>query len=593
MAQKMKPGQPGPRRAWLIVGLIAVFLVGAGIALSFHRNAASSYPGLPPLPDLTGKPAELRQKLSELQARVHADRDTSNAIAALGRLYHANGFAAEAAACWQILHGLQPREGHWPYYLSDLSRTASDADGLRRWLEKTVEVAPDYSAAWLQLGDLAFKLRQFDAAESAFRQRLRLVPHDPYAAFGLARILLERGQRDEGKRALEELTRTSPEFPSAHNFYAELLHQDNDDAGAAKQRWFGMNAGRFRTADDPWLEELHPSCYDIDQLIVWGVTDFQTKHGDHGRALLERALRYGPDSPRVLETLGGFYVEEGEPEKAVEILQHGLQLPAPSEALYNRLCNAYLMLKRPAEALRVADQGLVSLPKSAKLLIARGHALTDSNRSDEAIAAFREAMTCAPGTPEPVTDLALTLLHSDRRDEAVTLLKRALEIQPQYAAAASALSELELDARRPDEAAKYIVPFFQQFSGLASARTLMSRLYLARALNAKDQGDYAEVERFCREGLASVPESAELHLLLGIRFAREKRLDDALSEFEFAYKFQPDDPMVVLSLGQVYHQLGRDADARRVLTGGAAAAKLSGDTESLAHFQQALQKLSR
>ena len=593
MAQKMKPDKPGPRRGWLIIGLAAVFLLGAGIALSLHRRAPSSSDrGLPPLPDLAGKPAELRQKLTNLQAQVRTDHDTPNAVAGLGRLYHANGFPTEAAACWQILHAIQPREGHWPYYLSDLSRTASDADSLHHWLEKTVEVGPDYTPAWLQLGDLAFKRRQFDAAESAYRRRLQLVPHDPYATFGLARIMLERGQRDECKRELEELTRTSPEFPSAHNFYAELLHQDNDDTAAAKQRWHGMAAGRFRAADDPWLEELHSSCYDVDQLIVWGVTDFQTKHGDHGRAMLERTLRYGPDSPRVLETLGGFYLEEGEPEKAAEILEHGRRLPAPSESLFDRLCNVYMALKRPAEALRVADQGLVSLPESARLHIARGHALTATNRPDEAIAAFRAAMTYAPGTPEPVTNLALLLLHSERRDEAVGLLKRALEIQPQYADAASALSELELEAGHPEEAARYIIPFFQQYSGLQSARTLMSKLYLSRALNAKEQGDFAEVERICREGLASVPESAELHLLLGIRFARENRLDDALKEFESSYKFQPDDPLVVLSLGKLYHQLGRDADARRLLTEGAAAARRSGDKEAVERFQQALEKLS-
>jgi hypothetical protein len=152
MAQKMKPGKPGTRRGLLTIALAAVFLLGAGIALSLHRHAPSlSDRGLPPLPDLAGKPAELRKKLTDLQAQVRANHDVPNAIAALGRLYHANGFAAEATACWQILHASQPREGHWSYYLSDLSRTASDTEGLQHWLEKTVEVAPDYSPAWLQL----------------------------------------------------------------------------------------------------------------------------------------------------------------------------------------------------------------------------------------------------------------------------------------------------------------------------------------------------------------------------------------------------------------------------------------------------------
>lgn len=593
MAEKMRTGKTGRRRWWWIAGLAAAFLLGAGVALTNYRGApALSGVSLPPPPDLAGRPVELRQKLSELQQQARVDRDAPDTVAALGRLYHANGFLPEAAVCWKILHAIEPAQAHWPYYLSDLSRTTSDQAGLQRWLEKTVELAPEYAPAWLQLGDLAFKRRQFDAAENAYRRRLQSLPRDPYASFGLARVLLERGQREQCKRELEELLRTSPDFPSAHNFYAELLHQENDEKGAAHQRWLGTEAGRFRAADDPWLEELRASCYDVDQLIVWGQTDSQTKHGDHGRAMLERAVRYGPDYPRALEKLGEFYLEEGEPEKAREVLEHGLRLPAPSESLYVDLFNTYLSLKRPAEALRLAEQGVASLPHSARLHNARGQALEAGNQLDEAEAAFRAAITFGPGAPEPVTGLGLLLLRKGRRDEGVAQLKRALEIQPQYAKAIVALAQVELEAGHRDEAAEYIAPFFNQFPGSRIARELMSRLYLSRALEAARQSDFAAVERICRDGLASVPDSAELHGFLGSYYARENRWDEALKEFESSRQIRPNDPRVLMSLGALYHQLGRDSDARRLLTEGVELAKRSGNREVMDRFQQALQQLS-
>lgn len=579
-------------RRWLILALAGTFLLGAMIAVTLHRGASAVETSLPPLPDFAGKPEELKQKLTELQGQARIDHGAPDTVAALGRFYHANGFLAEAAECWQMLHAVQPTQAYWAYYLADLSRTTSDEAGLQRWLEKTVELAPDYAPAWLQLGDMAFKRRQFDAAENAYRRRLECVPRDPYASFGLARILLELGKRAESKRKIEELIRTSPDFSSAHNFYAELLHQENDEQGAASQRWLGTEAGRFRAADDPWLEELRSSCYDVDQLIVWGQTDLQTKHGDHGRSLLERAVRCAPNYPRALEKLGEFYLEEGEADKAREVLERGLRLPKSSETLYVDLFNAYLALKRPTEALRVADRGLTELPQSARLHSGRGQVLAGMGRLEEAEAAFHAAMSCAPGSPEPVTSLGLALLHASRREEGIAQLKRALEIQPQYSKAIVALSQVEMEAGHRDEAAQYIVPFFNQFPGSRLARELMSRLYLSEALDATRRGDFGAVEKICRDGLSHVSESAELHGFLGSYYARENRLDEALQEFEASRQLRPDDPRVLLSLGVLYHQLARDADARRLFTQGAELARRSGNGEALERFQQALQQLS-
>ena len=591
------PAKSAPRlgRGWLGLLLAMAVALGAGLAIVRHRGqpspAASVAGRLPDLPDLAGRPPELGKRLRDTQARALAEGATPPAVAELGRLYHANGFMKEAEACWQMLHAAQPREGQWPYYLADLSRTAYDEEGLRRWLLKTVELAPDYAPAWLVLAELDFKAGRLESAEGAYRQRLKLVPHDPYAMFGLARIALQRGQRGEGKRQIEALVREVPDFPSAHNVYAEILAQENDSADAAKQRWLGTVAGRFRAADDPWLEALQASCWDADQLIVWGEIDYQTKHGDLGKDFLERAVRAAPKNAHAYEKLGRFYLETGDAAKARDVLEQARQLPGTSELIYVNLVDAYVSLKEWPEALRTAEQGLLLMPESGKLHTSRGIVLAAEGQLEKAADAFRAESVRAPGTPEPVANLGTVLLRMGRQEEARACFKKALEIQPRFPNALVVLGQLELDAARPQSAAQYIVPYFQQFPGLHTARQLMISLQLALALEAARSGDSPATERICREGLASVPDAAELYGFLGTYLAHERRLPEAIEAFENLRRLQPYDPRMVLPLAHLYVEVGRRAEARLLLMDAVQDAQQRRDAAATARFSEVLAKI--
>ncbi len=591
------PGKSGRRlgRGWLALVLVIAIALGGGLAIVRHRGQPSQASGvagpLPDMPDLVGRPAELRTRLMDSQARALAERGAAPAVEELGRLYHANGFTKEAEACWQLLRAAQPQEGHWPYYLSDLCRTTSDEEGLRRWLSKTVELAPDYAPAWLELAELDFKGGRLDSAERAYRQRLNLVPHDPYAMFGLARIALQRGQHGEGKRQIEDLVREVPDFPSAHNVYAEILAQENDAQGAANQRWLGTVAGRFRAADDPWMEALRASCFDAEQLIVWGEIEYQTKHGDLGKEFLERAVRAAPENPRTYEKLGRFYLDTGDAANARDVLEHGRQLPGASEPIYLNLVKAYKNLNQFPEALRTAEQGLLLMPDSANLYTARGIALAAAGQLEKAADAYRAAMARASGAPEPVANLGLVLLQLGRQDEARACFKQALEIQPRFPDALVALGQLELDAAHPQSAAQYIVPYFQQFPGLHTARQLMANLHVALALEAARSGNAEATERFCREGLASVPDSAELYGFLGTFLAHERRYPEALEAFENLRRLQPHDPRMVMSLAHLYLELGRPADARLLLTEAVQDARQRRDATAAARFDEVLARI--
>ena len=597
---KMSPasaGRPaGARRGrgarGFAAGVLIVLGLGFGFWIRLDHDTAQSDPRLPPLPELNGLVPELRQALLEAQARATADHGSSERVAILARLYHANNFPSEAKACWQSLHAAQPREARWCYYLADLCRTAGDDEGLKAWFEQTVELAPDYAPAWLQWADLEFKTGKLEVAEHAYRQRLGLLAHDPYARFGLARLALQRGAREEGTRQIVELIRASPDFPSSHNIYAEILAAAGDSAGAAEQRRLGSSAGRFRAADDPWLGELRAFCFDAEHLIQWGEMTMQTKQGDQGKALFERALRLAPKNPRAYERLGAYFLNAAEPAKAVEILERGSQLPDAPELLFGKLCDAYNTLHDPAGELRAAEAGLRHFPQVSLLHNGRGHALSGLSRPEEALAAFRLAITCAPYAADPVANLGSALMRLGRNEEAKAIFKQALKLQPMYPKAIVLLASLEIDDGELDPASSRIHALYDDDATSPGTRALVVRLQLQRAIAAVRQEDDAGVERSCREGLALVPDSSELTGFLGAYYVQQGRLPEALKALELSHRLRPDDPRVTLSLGDVCARLGRIEDARRLLNDADGQARKIGEPALVARCHELLERLS-
>lgn len=579
---------------WLVVAGSVLAIMGAGVFWRQHAQLERLRASLPTMPDVSAQPAAFGVALRHAEGMAISGGHALEGVQELGRLYHANGYSQEAEVCWRIMHGAQPREARWCYYLADLRRTASDDAGMVSWLQQTLKRTPDHTAAVLKLADWEFKTGRLEAAERDYRRRLTLIPGDPYAKIALARIALQRDQRAEAKNLLEEIVREAPAFSQAHNLYAEVLAAGGNVAGANQQRFLGHLAGisgRFREAEDPWLDELRAWCYDPSRLSLWASIDNATNYGDHGVALLERAIRIAPDDPRGYDELGRIYLRQGNAAKALPLFEQGTRLPGASSDLYAALSEAYRVLNLPEKALLAAAQGLASIPDAADLQTARGLALEAAGRLPEAADAYREAVKRAPNVAETQYNLGNALLRLGQKQEAAACLQRALEINPTFPRALIVLGQSELEAGRLDAAARYLRPLYEYYPGSVSAQRLMTRWCLASGIAAARAGHTDEAERNLRDGLAINPDMPELRGRLGLLYAQQGRFADALEQLEAYHRLQPTEPMASLFLGQAYAHLGRTDDARRVLTEGRQLAQQAGDSATEEQCAQTLRQL--
>ena len=344
-------------RSLLITGAATVLVAGVGGGITYVVMAPSSservQTALPALPALTDAVPTLKEKLTSAYQQVQTNGDQAS-LADYARLLHANGFAAEAIQTWRLLMREDPKEGRWPYYLAHLYRDSGDIAETAALLRTATEIAPDYSPAWLQL-----------------------VPGDPYARLGLARIDLQSDRRNEAINELVELVADHPSFASAHNLLSRLYRERGKDDLAEDHRWSGYQSGRFATAEDPWMRELNVWCFTPEKLFVIGMVDFQTDRGNRGRSEYERAVQVDPMNPGNHELLGDYYRKLNEPDLARESLRASISLAetqgkAPPLLSFINLAAIEREQRRLEVSLRVTDAGILAHPHSPELRVESG-----------------------------------------------------------------------------------------------------------------------------------------------------------------------------------------------------------------------------
>jgi tetratricopeptide (TPR) repeat protein len=585
-----------PRRVWLRpVGLALLLALGAGAAFVWrdHRVVARVQAGLPAMPDLSGQPAILTEQLAEAAARTRSARTAAAGLADLGRLYHANNFPDEAAACWRLLRTEQPAEARWCYYLADLSRITGAQADVTALLEETLRLAPDYSPARLQLANLRFKSGEHAEAARHYRLRLEQVPQDPHARLGLVRIAQLEGRSDDVRSQLEELLRDSPHFATAHNLYAEILAADGDEAGAARHRWLGAETLRYRDAADPWLDELQEWCHDYGRLCALGTLEMQTENRARAAVLFERAIRLRPAEPAAYELLASLHLKHSDAAAARDLLEKaiprfaGKKSPLP----YTLLGQAYRALQQPAEAVRVAHLGLAQAGEQPELLDALGLGLAASGRHEEAVAAWQRALARAPDDAGINYNLATSLLALGRLDDALAALDRSLTLQPTFLPTLILRAEIELEAGHLEGAEKYLQPAHASQPNDPRIRRLLATWYLKSGAAAEASRDPVAAEKHYRDGLALDADHAELQVSLGVFCLVQSRPADAIAPLAAYHRLQPENAEGCLFLGQAYAAAGRREEAREILTKGAQLAERTGRTRTAQHCRRLLQQL--
>ena len=162
----------GPRRRWLVLGLLGVLACTGGEPKVEIPDPA----GLPmPDPDLGEMETALADLVDGIETEVarkagdpQADpRDVGRAFGELGQLYHIFDLLDAASTAYDNARQLLPAEYRWTYLLALVQVDQGAQEAAEADLERALELRPDSLAAWIRLGDLRLDLNRPQAAQAA------------------------------------------------------------------------------------------------------------------------------------------------------------------------------------------------------------------------------------------------------------------------------------------------------------------------------------------------------------------------------------------------------------------------------------------
>jgi tetratricopeptide (TPR) repeat protein len=496
-------------------------------------------------------------------------------------------------------------------------RQLGDARQAEASFRKVIELSPQSTQGYNNLGSLLSEQGHPVEAQEFFRQALRIEPQNPAALLGLGTTLaatkmysqavayLDRAWRGEpGFQAGYELARVLRELkrPAEAQRILAKLTSPTDPALAAK--FFVLSAVLAEDQKDPAAAgslyrrayELAPGSFEIYLSLarVW----LENGGASSGKPLPEASHSFSPEQHF---TLGLLFASRGSYLQAVPHFEETLKQEPSSYATAYNLALAYKNSGNSQAAIKLVEATLAKKP-TAELHSLLASLQETAGNYLEAVRHFQKAVELEPTNEQYYFDLGLEYLahftfapaleafdvgtrkfpSAARQHEGQGLVYYALR---RYSEAANAfLTALEINISSPSAFAAWnaiqpllspaevegLLPRLQHLSELqpqvAEARYCygVALLTQALALNRLEKLDSAQM--LLELAIRLKPKMAEAHLALGNLYVARKENQKAAEAFLETIRLDPRSEMAFYRLGQTYRNLNQLEQAQQQLS---------------------------
>ncbi len=469
----------------------------------------------------------------------------------IGTVYTALGDLGEAQKRYLRLHETYPKDPVYSYKVGTTYKNLRDYPQADTYLKKAdVEGFKHLDQVYMQLGDVALELKQYEASEEYFKKARALNPKLKDAAKG--------GQASRMAAKLEEgnVAFRKKDYPTA------LKHFN-----AAKKLGPGQAA--------PYI--LAGSAYLV------------TEECDAARKDLLKATELNPADPKGYSLLGSAYHKQRNYRSALATFERGLQVAPESFEMLNKQGLVLRDREEPARAIDSFSRAVRIQPDYLPARLNLAYTLLDDRRYVDARREFEAAQKLAPQDPEVARGAQLVEIYTvlDRGDrffkqrrfkQALAEYRKALKIRSDIPLVHNSLGQGEI-ARKKYAAAeghykkalsldKNNIPALQGLLRVysvqrkrAQERETLARLQkltkndITAAITLgrikEDAGRLAEAEKYYRGLMKSNPDAKPIKRRLGYVYYKQglalnkrENYKGALTKFEAAEKYNPEIPQL-------------------------------------------------
>ena len=383
------------------------------------------------------------------QGNITRSRLQLTVQAKLAAAYHRNKQLDEADMWFQkaIKGAGEDAPVAWYVALGQIETERGNLEQARRYYIVAVQLHPETTAAYNNLGHVLLKLNRIDEADAVFREALTQDETLASAAFGRGEVSERRGQLAIAQRFFERAIRHAPEEPIFHKSLADVLRNIGNNRGAevAEARYRRTLAERYRRQAHWFIEKRQPQnaliplqkAFETDETFIPALKDYAYVQMQLGKLAdakqsYQRVLTIEPNSRQALLHLGMIAAKLGNQSAAVSHYLALIQHEPDFMDTYVQLANLHESAGDLQTAEHALTMGIQHEPTWAPGYLWRGKIYQKQNESRMAENDFRRAIQLAPDVPFPKEALASLLATENRAlAEALTLAEIAVKSEDQ------------------------------------------------------------------------------------------------------------------------------------------------------------------
>lgn len=358
--------------------------------------------------------------------------------------------------------------------------TAHSALADAKFLKK---LAPERAEGFILESQIYTALGEYDKAEAAISEAVRLAPDDAFAKVRFVTLLNARKRNEEALSLIEDVVSKNPDFKWGHLWHGLVLNAlgRREEAVAAVEKSLDLDP-KFDVA----LYNL--ACFRMNA---------RPRQFEAAREYFRKALTVNPSYKEAYYQLGMSYGYQDNYDVALTYMNKAVELSG--DYLTARSWRALVLfeMKRFKEAAEEYGEAIRLDPRNDKLYVRRAAAWAELKDYRSAVADLCFARELNPANVEALSSLGKVYLETgnlelalSKIDEAVSQTKKGTQLSELYRVRSEIHVKLGDSATALEDASRSIEAYKSKFSLMRRAR-----LYCAAGEIEKAMQDIAETHR--------------------------------------------------------------------------------------------------
>lgn len=315
-------------------------------------------------------------------------------------------------------------------------------------LIKCIEIDDSHPVLYYELGKNYMQLKNFGAAEDAFKEAVSKDPKNEWFLDELYGVYIQLNDMNKALKTVTQLVEYHPDYKQdlaslyiqleKYKEALKLLDEMDARSGYSEDRDYLRNQIYNLTGNDEDrignLEERVKSNPEDESNFLRLIYRYsETEETKKAFDAAKRLLELNPESQLVHLALYKFYLDENDIQNAIKSMKVVLTSSIIKPEAKMKVLNDFVRFvsKNPQyESDLIEVTSLISEDKSVKTLLELGDYYLKSNDKVKALSYYEEALQQEPNAFKIITDVLLLQIDLNKDVDAVTKSKDALDIFP-------------------------------------------------------------------------------------------------------------------------------------------------------------------